>query len=98
MTNYDQIINSCPRHCNTSFAVLGMWEQGINTMRLKPLGRGNGIIHKRNCLTARERSDGFVFGLPKRGGDPHLGLMPGDEGLVRFEEPNQFGEGSCECC
>jgi hypothetical protein len=32
-----------------------------------------------------------IFGLPKRGGIPHLGLTPYDEEL-RFEKPKKFGQ------
>jgi len=33
-------------------------------------------------------------GCPMRGCRPSSGLTPSDEGLVRFEEPKKFGEGS----
>ena len=71
---------------------------GYKHDEIEAIGERKWYNNKRNHLTVQERSDGFVFGLPKRGSAPHLGLTPDDEGLVRFEEPNQFGEGSCECC
>ena len=51
------------------------------------------VYNEREVPPGRGRT-GLVLGLPKRGCYPHLGLTPGDEGLVRFEEPKKFGEGS----